>query len=238
MIKNLIESFINLIYPFRCIGCGKKIVDKTNISLCSQCWLSIKRNYPPFCLRCGRHLEETDSSICKECKNKIYYFDRAFSACIYEGLIVELIHQFKYNGKDFLGRTLANILIDFINTYKIPIKEFNLIIAVPLHPRKLRDREYNQSQILAEAIAKEFRLNFIKDAVYKIKDTVSQTELSCQERLKNVTDSFRLNPKIDIKNKSILIVDDLLTTGATASELARVLKLAGCKNTVVLTLAS
>lgn len=150
----------------------------------------------------------------------------------------ELIHQFKYNGRDFLKQLLGRLLIEFINTYKLTLKEFDFVIGIPMHPSKLRYREYNQSLLLAEEIARNFNLVLLKEALYKIKDTLSQTQLDAQERINNVVGSFRINPKFNLRDKNILIVDDLLTTGATASEAARIIKSAGARKVWVLALAS
>jgi len=157
---------------------------------------------------------------------------------MYEGVIRELIHQFKYNGKDYLGKFLAGLLIEFINTYKLPVKDFDFVIPVPLYSSKLRQREYNQALILAGYIAEEFKIKLLKDALYKIRNTASQTELDSQKRWENVSECFRTNPKISFKDKNILIIDDILTTGATTSEVAKVLKSAGTRKITVLVLAS
>jgi ComF family protein len=238
MLKKFINGLINLIYPARCIVCKRYILDKDKQKfICDLCQSTIKKNIPPFCKYCSRHIDD-GSSICKECKDKTFYFDEAFSSCVYEDPLREIIHQFKYNGKDYLGRFLAGLLIEFINTYKLPMKDFDFIIPIPLYPSKLRQREYNQALILAEYIAKEFKLKLLKDALYKIRNTPAQAELDSQQRWKNISDCFRVNPKISLKDKNILLIDDILTTGATTSEAAKTLKSKGARKVTVLVLAS
>jgi len=238
MLKNFLNNLINLIYPKRCVVCKSYISNKDKQRfICDLCQSNIKKNVPPFCKYCSRHIED-GIFICKECKDKTFYFDEAFSSCMYEGVIRELIHQFKYNGKDYLGKFLAGLLIEFINTYKLPVKDFDFVIPVPLYSSKLRQREYNQALILAGYIAEEFKIKLLKDALYKIRNTASQTELDSQKRWENVSECFRTNPKISFKDKNILIIDDILTTGATTSEVAKVLKSAGTRKITVLVLAS
>ncbi|MCM8791580.1 MAG: ComF family protein [Candidatus Omnitrophica bacterium] len=235
---NILDTILNIVYPPRCLICKKSIsVEQRGKPICQICQNSIKKNLPPFCRYCSKHTED-DLPICSNCQNKNFYFDEAFSACVYEGVIKDIIHQFKYKNKDYLGKFLAEILIEFINTYKLPIREFDFVTAVPLHSTKMRQREYNQSLILARYIAKNFKVTLLKDALYKTKNTTSQTELDSQARLKNVIDSFRLNHKINFTDKSILLIDDVLTTGATSSEIARIFKSAGVRRVAVLVLAS
>jgi ComF family protein len=239
MLKNFLNNLLNIFYPARCTVCKKDILTyKKDKYICDLCLNSIKKNIPPFCIKCGRHIEGVDKMVCDSCKDKTYYFDRAFSAFVYEGPIKELLHQFKYNGKDFLGKFLAEMLIEFINTYQLEIKKFDFVVPVPLHSAKLRQREYNQAEVLATYIAKNFHLTLLKDALYKIKNTPSQTELDAQRRMENIVGSFKINPKINLKEKDILLIDDILTTGATTSEIAKIIKLSGAKKVIVLTLAS
>jgi len=238
MLKKFLNNLINIIYPTKCLVCKKSISSSSAKKyICDLCWDNIKKNTPPFCKYCCRHIENETYAVCKECRNKTFYFEQAFSACIYEGAIKELIHQFKYDDKDYLGKNLAELLIEFINTYRIPLKGFDFVIPIPLHPVKFRQREYNPALILAQHISQVFNLKVLNNVLHKIRNTVSQTKLDTQSRWKNVSNSFRVTSQI-IKDKSIILVDDILTTGATASEAARVLKLAGAKNITVLVLAS
>lgn len=239
MLKKILSGLVDIIYPPRCLVCHEKLkIDSFYKVACLQCWSKIKRNSPPFCRRCGRHLENPSRDICALCQDKNYYFERAFSACIYEGVLKELIHQFKYSDKEYLGNILSELLIDFIKQYNIAVEAFDYLVPVPLHKRKLREREFNQAEILAKFLAYRFNLKLLKDGLLRIRDTATQTELKENERLKNVKGCFRANPEVELKGKNILLIDDLLTTGATCSEAAFALKKAGCNQVVVLTLAN
>lgn len=240
MLRRLINGLVDIVYPKRCLGCKNKITASSVDNLiCSLCWANIKRNLPPFCYRCGRHLERQSftKNICPACARQQLHFDRAFSPCVYEGVIKELIHAFKYNGKDYLGITLSRLMIEFIREYNVPLDFIDLIVPVPLHTTRLREREFNQAEILSNYVAGEFNKN-ISNELRRKRNTKTQTELERELRHINVKDSFSLNQKEGIKGKNILLVDDVLTTGATSSEAARTLKEAGANIVFVLTLAN
>lgn len=239
---NLITSLINVIYPRTCLVCGDKL-HKISIAdevLCAKCRSTIKRNLPPFCCQCGRHLSAQNfaKNICSSCIKRPLSFDRAFSPCIYEGVIKELIHQFKYKNKDYLGHTLSKFMIRFIQEYNLPMNYLDVVIPVPLHKSKFREREFNQAQVLGNYIAQNFNKVISNDLLLRHRRTRTQTGLDNNERFLNVRDTFSLNPRSSIKGKNILLVDDVLTTGATSSEAARVLKGAGANIVFVLTLAN
>ena len=242
MLRNLFAGLIDIVYPKACVACKTKISKAINVDnlVCGPCWSNIKKNLPPFCRSCGRHLEKNNftKGICPRCARTKTHFDRAFSPCAYEGTIKELIHEFKYKGKDYLGKTLGRILSDFIREYSLPIAYLDCVVPVPLHKTRLREREFNQAQILSEHIAREFKKSVLDDALIRNRFTQTQTELKPQMRFSNVKGSFSVQRKNAIENKNILLVDDVLTTSATASEAALALKNAGANIVFVLTLAN
>jgi ComF family protein len=242
MLRELISSLVDIIYPKICLVCktdlkGLSSVDKL---ICRQCWSKIKRNIPPFCHSCGRHLESQDFNkhICPACIKNPLYFDRAFSPCVYEGVMKELIHEFKYKNKDYLGHTLSKLMTEFIKEYDLPMGDIDSIVPIPLHKTRLREREFNQAQVLSNYIAQEFNKDLRDKTLVRNRYTRTQTELETDQRLLNVRGSFSVIRKADMKGKNILLVDDVLTTGATSSEAACVLKNAGANIVFVLTLAN
>jgi ComF family protein len=256
MLRCLIDGLVEIIYPKTCLVCKNKILKtsfntqavgnyrKQNLTLdnfvCGQCREKIKRNLPPFCFYCGRHLETNKfiKNICLDCIKKSLYFDRAFSPYIYDGVIKELIHKFKYENKDYLGTLLSDLMIEFINEYNLPLEFMDLIIPIPLHKTKLREREFNQAEILGDFIARRFNKLTLNNCLLRHRQTKTQTELEKSKRLINVKDSFLVNQEDRVKNKNILLIDDVLTTAATCSEAAYTLKKAGANIIFVLTLAS
>ena len=231
-------GIINIIWPQICVVCKDKI--DSGKFVCADCWQKIKKNTPPFCHYCGRHLERNNftKSICNSCLKRQPHFDRAFSPCSYEGVLKELIHAFKYSGKVHLGSVLSGLIVEFIKEYSLPIDFVDFIIPVPLHKSRMREREFNQAQVLSEHIAKEFGKPMLNDALIRHRATRTQTELEDQERHANVKDSFSVKKNHPLKGKNVLLIDDVLTTAATSSEAAYVLKENGAGIVFVLTLAN
>ncbi len=242
MFASLLNGLVDIVYPKTCLACKTRLKGVSSIDslVCGQCWSKIKRNPPPFCHSCGRHLDGKNSvkNICLKCVRKKSHFDRAFSPCIYEGTLKELIQEFKYNGKDYLGRTLSRLMIDFIKEYALPMDCLDLVVPVPLHKTRLREREFNQARILSSCIAKEFNKKMLPDVLIRNRNTRTQTELGEDQRLSNVQDSFSVTKSGAIKGLNVLLVDDVLTTGATSSEAAQALKNSGANIVFVLTLAN
>ncbi len=237
-----LNTFIDIIYPKACSACRSPLKNKASVddNICLECWAKIRMNTPPFCQRCGRHLEASrlTKNICPSCIRSELHFDRAFSPCVYEGVIKNLIHEFKYKGKDHIGLSLSRLMIDFIKEYDLPIDYLDYIAPVPLHKARLREREFNQAEILSAHIASSFDKNLLKDALIRHKFTKTQTELEHHQRIANIKGCFSVNKKTDLKGKNILLVDDVLTSAATASEAALALKESGANIVFVLTLAS
>ncbi|MDD5596266.1 MAG: ComF family protein [Candidatus Omnitrophica bacterium] len=241
MLRKVIQGLTDLIYPKKCLACSNKLgYESTDIFICAPCNKAIKKNLPPFCLSCGRHLERISfvKNICPDCQRTKLHFDRAFSPCRYEGTIKELIHEFKYKGKDYLGKPLSKIMADFIREYSLPIDYLDSIVPVPLHKLKLREREFNQAQLLSNHIAKTFNKEMLEASLIRKRHTKTQADLERDLRLSNVMDSFAVVKEEKVRGKNILLVDDVLTTGATCSEAAKTLKNAGAKIVFVLTLAN
>ena len=240
-VKRFAKGFADIIYPALCVSCKKKLTASSidNI-ICLECWRKIQKHTPPFCHRCGRRLMPPfiTKHICLGCLKKELHFDRSVSACAYDGIIKKLLHDFKYNGKDYFGATLSKLMIDFIREYDVPMDFFDCIMPIPLHHTKLREREFNQSQILGSHIATTFNKKLETSSLIRHRNTKTQTELPPQERHLNVKGSFSVADKNAVKNRHILLIDDVLTTGATASEAASTLKEAGAGVVFLLTLAS
>ena len=175
--------------------------------------------------------------MCCKCIKHPLDFDRAYSPCVYEGVIRELIHMFKYKDKDYLGGSLSVLMTDFIKEYNLPMHIIDAIIPIPLHAAKLREREFNQSLILSEHISRKFNIRVMDSALFRNRNTRTQTELKDIERFENIRGSFSVKEENSIRGKNFLLVDDVFTTGATCSEAARTLKQAGANIVYCMTLA-
>jgi len=241
MFGGLFKGIKDLIYPNCCLACKNRIdpADARDL-VCIRCWEKIEKNLPPFCASCGRRLDKVSraKNICSSCLKFKFHFDRAFSPCVYTGTIKQLIHEFKYCGKDYLGEPLGRLMNKFIKDYRLPIEYLDFIIPVPLHKSRLRQREFNQAQVLSEQVAKEFNKKVLPDVLLRNRPTRTQTELAFAERHKNVEKSFTVRDPGLIKDTNLLLIDDVLTTGATSSEAARALKDSGARIIFVMTLAN
>lgn len=237
-----INTLIDIIYPKICVTCKKALKNKGSVEgiVCLECWSKIKMNVPPFCHSCGRHLEKKiiSKNICPQCSKAYFHFDRAFSPCAYEGVLKELIHEFKYKGKEHIGPALSKLMVDFIKEYNFPINHIDAIIPIPLHKTRLREREFNQSEILSRHISSVFNKDLLPKALVRQVDTKAQIDLQKDKRVSNVRDCFAVNTPQAIKDKNILLIDDVLTTASTSSEAAGILKKSGAKIVFVLTLAN
>lgn len=241
MLKDLFGSFLNIIFPKTCLICRRPLKDN-NIDnfLCLDCWADIKKNAPPLCTICGRQIRADPiyKKVCPTCQRQHFSFDRAFSPCTYEGVARELIHKFKYQNRDYLSSLLGKLLIDFIRQYRITINLCDLVIPIPLHRARLREREFNQAELLACQIAREFSLSVSVSNLWRKEYRKPQVELKEEKRRENIKGCFGLRNPAEVRGKNIILVDDVLTSGATCSEAASVLKAAGALSVWVLTLAN
>jgi ComF family protein len=196
--------------------------------------------FPPKCLCCGRLGDEV---LCGDCSRKIEYVDSGGrstvrSVCKYEGVVKRAIQKFKFRGKKALSAPLASLLIEYIRRdNSINCGEIHLITSVPLSQRRFKKRGFNQSSILAEQVAGHFGIPFEENVLLRTRDTSPQFDLRRSDRIKNVEGAFLLTDEELVRGRTILIIDDILTTGATASECSRVLLGGGAEKVLVLTLS-
>ncbi len=238
MSKSLLNAFINIIYPASCLFCSKPLAaEESENLLCQDCYQKIKHNTGIFCKKCGLSLRLDYNQNCPACKNRKFHFDRAWSACIYKEPLVKLIHLFKYNLKLKLKKLFTLIITEFIKDTHLPMQNYDLLLPVPMHPARLRQRDINHSQILTKELKSYFNIPISCGKLIRKHTSRPQTELKFRERLDNVKGAFALKDKDEFKAKNILLVDDVFTTGSTVSEIARVLKEDGASGVDVLTLA-
>lgn len=236
---NIFFKFIELIYPPRCHICRTFLTDDRGAAhFCDDCLNSLNRITSPLCPVCGIPFVSRveNDHLCEDCLRKTPYFDLLVAPYLYEGGIMDAIHQVKYTGKTYLTKSLGTLLAAsarerFGNT------EGMLMMPVPLHPKRLRERGFNQSLVLARAIAPllETRIDFL--SLRRVKYTQPQTGLKRDERRRNVKGAFGVTGSPDLKGKTVILVDDVATTGNTLNECARVLKKAGCERVFCLVLA-
>lgn len=237
----LINNLLNLAYPAACGICGVKLsgIPEEAASMCDSCLTGVKRNPAPYCKTCGRSLRGAAESvdICWECRGRRFNYERSWSCFLYEGAAREMLHLLKYSKKFSLSDTFCGLFVRFMRDNPLIAADVDAVLAVPLYHTKLREREFNQARLLAEAAAKEFGFSDLSACLNRIASTRPQSELDRAQRLENVKNTFRAKNGFLLKGKNMLLVDDLFTTGATMNECAGVLKEAGANKIHCLTFA-
>jgi len=227
------KTFLDIVLPPVCYMCGKSCSSK--YGLCDFCLEKIHPIPPPHCQKCGRRVT-TSESLCAECIAKKSCVERGWSCCHYKDTIKECIHLFKYRGYVGLVDIFKDVMAGFIKKHRIH-EEVNFIVPVPIYATKKRERTYNHAEVLARSLSKFFVIPMDTKNLKKIKWTQSQSELGKEKRLKNVKDTFLAVDRNVFSGKSILLVDDVYTTGATIDECAKILLLAGAGKVFSLVLA-
>ncbi|MCJ7577588.1 MAG: ComF family protein [candidate division Zixibacteria bacterium] len=241
------DDLLDFVYPQHCAIC-KKYLRREEKDVCEVCWNSLETLTDPFCPYCKSFIEEADTecSFCKS-RGKISIENHTKGGEDHKILIVrslgrfdeyykELIHRFKYGKKIPLGKRLGQRLGETIDDDSIFLKS-DFLIPVPLHKSRYRERGFNQSDILAEGISKATGLSVLKSVLKRKKNTKDQTNLSREQREENVRDAFVVSCPKMIKGKKVILVDDVITTGVTLSECARMLKQAGAEKILGMTIA-
>jgi ComF family protein len=177
-----------------------------------------------------------ENRLCGDCLVTERYFTRARSVGYYQGMLLDAIHQFKYNGKVLFSSLLGDLLAN-CSLSSIDFRNYDLLIPVPLHKKRLRERGFNQALLLAGRIKKRWKLPVDCSVLKRIRWTDSQINLSRRIRLKNIKGAFQVMNQGKIKEKKILLVDDVYTTGFTANECSKTLIKSGASRVDVLTLA-
>ena len=196
--------------------------------LCNQCEAKTVRIVAPFCQKCSEPFEGSITSefTCANCAHRTIHFDAAVSAYRGRGMVREIIHEFKYGRQIHLRRLVARWLHAALDDERLRGRRFDVVVPVPLHATRLRERGFNQASQLAELLSAQTSIHS-KPLLDRIRYTTTQTALDRSERMENLHDAFRLRKNADVRGLRVLLIDDVLTTGSTLSECARVLKRAG-----------
>lgn len=227
--------FLNLIlstlFPSRCQICKTTTHRFKDSPICSHCWRLVKRYCGYACKICGMPTISENTGICGDCFKNPPFFSRVLYYGLFDGVLKESIHLLKFGNIKRLANPLARFLIEM----PLPLS-IDLIIPVPLYKKNLRQRGFNQTAVIAYYVSKKLKIPLALDCLKKIKQTQSQVEVKDKEkRLKNLKGAFIVSK--DINNKTILLVDDVITTGATIRECSRTLKKENAKEIFVIALA-
>src|SRR5690348_2381432 len=227
--SELLQAAISLLYPPTCTICREQV--RAGEYLCNACEAKTVRIVPPFCERCSEPFQGSINTAftCANCAHRTIHFDTAVAAYRGRGIIRDVIHEFKYNRQIHLRHLVARWLRAALDDERLLSHQFDVIVPVPLHPARQRERGFNQASLLAELLSAHISIP-CKPLLKRIRYTTTQTALDRSERMENLHNAFRLRKNVDVRGLRVLLIDDVLTTGSTLSECARVLKRAGAKS--------
>ena len=230
---------LRFVLPVECLACGHSLSTDPVPFFCTACWQNIHPLRQPACARCDQPFVSeaatayTPDHQCQDCQQRPPAFQRAWTLFPYLPPLREAICSFKYRGKHTLAKPLARLMISVL-PHEIDV---DMIIPVPLHPTRLREREFNQSLLLADQLGRHMARPVSATNLVRVSATDPQTTLTRQARLKNLRKAFDVRRPQDLKEKRILLVDDVFTTGTTLNECAKALRQAGSGPVFALTLA-
>jgi ComF family protein len=231
----LLDPLLALVFPSRCPGCGAPPERPMHGPLCSGCWQGLPRHRGRVC-DCGRPLAGAAGAACGSCRRRLTPYASGASLGPYEGTLRTLIHDLKYRGRQRLAARLAEALLAEPAVRRLLAGE-PVLVPVPLHPRKRRERGFNQAELLARELARRGAGPLVAGALVRRVDTPPQAGMSAAARRRNVARAFAVRQRARLAGRDVVLVDDVLTTGATAVACARALVAAGASGVRVLTVA-
>jgi len=223
---NPFPALSSLFYPASCVVCSREV--ERSEYLCESCRGRAPRINSPFCAKCSEPFSGaiTQTFRCANCEHRLLHFDAAVAAFRSRGLVRKLVHEFKYGRQRYLRHPLAEWLGETMSDPRLSGQRFDLLVPVPLHPARERERGFNQATLLAELLSRRTAIP-LHPVLERIRYTTTQTVYDRAERMENLHGAFRLRKKRDVRGLQVLLIDDVLTTGSTLSECARILKEAG-----------
>lgn len=212
----MIKTILKILYPSKCIFCKKDIEFEKDLEICDECYSTLK------------FADNTKDILHKK------YYDKLYSAVEYEGKITDIIKDFKYNDMGYLYRPLTKLIMKQIQKENI---KADTILSVPLHKDREATRGYNQSELLAKGLSRFLKIKYNGGILKRLKTTNHLASCNKKERGNIIHDAFAIDNSEKIKGKTVIIVDDVFTTGATINECCKVLKKNGAKKIIAITVA-
>ena len=216
------DGLLSIFYPTECAGCGRYIKEFKYIYICPECYGSMRSLPANVCPACAKPLQSEHTSGCRECRERKNQFSYVKPAGVYEGALKEMIHYMKFNDKKGAAKLLASFMLERIG--REIFAGADMLVPAPLSKSSYEERGYNQTESVAGFLSKATGIPVV-NAVLKVKDTLPQNKLDRKERMKNLKGAFEVSA--DVMGKTVIIVDDVFTTGATVNEMAKILIKAG-----------
>ena len=225
--RQLRSIVVEFFFPRYCVGCGIE-----GAFLCNSCYQTLPRILPPFCRKCGK--PESSGGLCPICWGVQSEIDGIRSPFRFDGVVRRAVHELKYHNLKAISGCLAELLAAYLQANPVASE---VLVSVPLHPRRLRQRGYNQSSLLARELGKLIVLAVLEDCLFRSKDTLPQAKTATvEDRRKNVVNAFGCKDQ-RLSGKQVLLIDDVCTSGATLEACAAALKASGAISVWGLTLA-
>jgi len=225
--RNIWTHLLALFFPERCVSCGQ-----AGSPFCSECQRKVEFVLPPLCPLCGN--PSSSELFCQRCQQSAPAIDGVRSVAFFEPPLRQAVHALKYRGLRSLAAPLAGLMAVYWRRDSLPA---GVIVPVPLHRSRLRERGYNQAALLARALGAEIGLPVREDWLVRTRATLPQVELDASERKKNVADAFQCRNSDAVAGRRVLLIDDVCTTGATLESCSLALREAGAQSVWAFTLA-
>ena len=234
--KAFAEAALSLLYPPHCAVCDAET--SAGRYLCARCAGRARRIKAPFCEKCSQPFDGAidGAFTCANCGDRAYEFACAVSCYLSRDVVRDFIHRFKYEGHYYLRHQLSEWLAATLEDPRISVRKADFLVPVPLHAARFREREFNQAEVLARLLSRRAGVGVLK-CLERTRYTTTQTRLDRFERMENLRGAFRVRQTAAVQGRHLLLVDDVLTTGSTVDECARVLRTAGAVSVRVVTVA-
>jgi len=235
------DAVVSVFFPSGCRICERLLTSASRVPLCEECLASFERVPDIICEVCGRPLpglaqKDGEQLLCPACQGRMYAFDRARSFAVYQDAVVRAILLLKFEQIEPLGAWFADQLAEVLRVEGERLAG-DVVVPVPLHRERERERGYNQAALLSKPLARRLRLPHKAALLMRIRARPDKQVLSLEERWESVRGAFATRPGIQVDNLRVLLVDDVLTTGATLDACSRALREAGAKSVIGLTVA-
>ncbi|HXC36218.1 MAG TPA: ComF family protein [Candidatus Acidoferrales bacterium] len=238
LVQTALNTTLGFFYPEVCALCKAEPATSDDGFVGAECRRQVRFIRPPFCGRCGLPFDGdlTATFECSNCRELKLYFSSARSAVVARTVVMEAIHHFKYSRALWFENFLADLLIAEAGPV-LRGQKASVIVPVPLHPLKKREREFNQATVLAARLGRATGISVNEKILMRIKPTETQTHLKREERAVNMRGAFAVRDGVKLNGERIILVDDVFTTGATTNDCARALRAAGAGEVCVWTVA-
>lgn len=230
-LKRIKDMLLDVVFPPICPVCNRIVGAGRHI--CPECMKKLYYVEEPYCMKCGKPVDEEDE-FCRDCRSTHHVYDEGRAALLYDEYMSRSIYRFKYNGKQEFAGVYADIMYERLSS-KIRAWNADVIIPVPVHKSRLKKRGYNQAALIAQKLSKLLKIPVREDIVTRHTATKVQKNLGARTRQNNLKKAFNITSN-SVEYNSVLIVDDIYTTGATVDALAGCLKRAGIKKVYFATL--